>query len=404
MSYLDLRKAFHDPTKDENQLYDHRFNDERTWHLDTLVAGEPAFVYMAPEIYEALLEASQIDKDILRLETDLPQRALDSYRNSCLIDEIVLTNEIEGVHSTRREIGEILERLQQNDRHGRFLGIVQKYALLQSRPDIPFRTCADVREVYDDLVSEEIRTSDPKNLPDGMYFRTKAVHVVNESGIPIHDGLEPEEKIIREMERALALLNDESKESLARIALFHFLFGFIHPFYDGNGRTNRFISSYFISREYEPIVGLGISYAVKQEIEKYYKAFSLCEHPLNRGDITPFVIAFSEICVHAMRNLRKALTEKKSQLDLYLLRSESVIPDSLQSIVGLLITATLFTFDGITAKEICESEHISRQTLYKRMAELRKLNLVCEEKTGRKTFYKLNEEAFLSRVNKSALS
>lgn len=398
MTYLDLRKAFHDPAQDADQLYDRRFNDERTWHLKTSIAGNPAFVYMAPEIYEALLEAAQIDKDILRLEAALPQRALDSYRDSCLIDEIVLTNEIEGVHSTRREIGEVLERLKQNDRRGRFFGIVQKYALLQTRPDIALQTCADVRDVYDGLVLGEVRASDPQNIPNGTFFRTKMVHVINEAGIPIHDGIEPESRIIEEMDRALALLNDESREPLLRIALFHFLFGYIHPFYDGNGRTNRFISSYFISRQYEPIVGLGISYAVKQEVEKYYKAFSQCEHPLNRGDITPFVIAFSEICVHAMRNLRDALTEKKGQMDVYLHRSATSIPESLRALVESLITATLFTFDGVTAKELCETERLSRQTLYKRLSELRKLGLLKEEKIGRKVFYKLDEDAFLLRI------
>ena len=397
MTYLDLRKAFHDPAQDADQLYDRRFNDERTWHLKTSIAGSPAFVYMAPEIYEALLEAAQIDKDILRLEAALPQRALDSYRDSCLIDEIVLTNEIEGVHSTRREIGEVLERLKQNDRRGRFFGIVQKYALLQTRPDIALRTCADVRDVYDDLVLAEVRISDPHNVPDGTYFRTKMVHVINEAGIPIHDGIEPEARIIEEMDQALDVLNDESREPLLRIALFHFLFGYIHPFYDGNGRTNRFISSYLISRQYEPIVGLGISYAVKQEIEKYYKAFSRCEHPLNRGDITPFVIAFSEICVNAMCNLRDALTEKKSQMDMYLHRSAVLVPEPLRTLVESLITATLFTFDGVAAKELCEAERLSRQTLYKRLSELGKLGLLQEEKIGRKVFYKLNEEAFLLR-------
>lgn len=397
MTYLDLRKAFHDPAQDADQLYDRRFNDERTWHLKTSIAGSPAFVYMAPEIYEALLEAAQIDKDILRLEAALPQRALDSYRDSCLIDEIVLTNEIEGVHSTRREIGEVLERLKQNDRRGRFFGIVQKYALLQTRPDIALRTCADVRDVYDDLVLAEVRILDPHNVPDGTYFRTKMMHVINEAGIPIHDGIEPEARIIEEMDQALDVLNDESREPLLRIALFHFLFGYIHPFYDGNGRTNRFISSYLISRQYEPIVGLGISYAVKQEIEKYYKAFSRCEHPLNRGDITPFVIAFSEICVNAMCNLRDALTEKKSQMDMYLHRSAVLVPEPLRTLVESLITATLFTFDGVTAKELCEAERLSRQTLYKRLSELRKLGLLQEEKIGRKVFYKLNEEAFLLR-------
>ena len=397
MTYLDLRKAFHDPAQDADQLYDRRFNDERTWHLKTSIAGSPAFVYMAPEIYEALLEAAQIDKDILRLEAALPQRALDSYRDSCLIDEIVLTNEIGGVHSTRREIGEVLERLKQNDRRGRFFGIVQKYALLQTRPDIALRTCADVRDGYDDLVLAEVRISDPHNVPDGTYFRTKMMHVINEAGIPIHDGIEPEARIIEEMDQALDVLNDESREPLLRIALFHFLFGYIHPFYDGNGRTNRFISSYLISRQYEPIVGLGISYAVKQEIEKYYKAFSRCEHPLNRGDITPFVIAFSEICVNAMCNLRDALTEKKSQMDMYLHRSAVLVPEPLRTLVESLITATLFTFDGVTAKELCEAERLSRQTLYKRLSELRKLGLLQEEKIGRKVFYKLNEEAFLLR-------
>ena len=397
MTYLDLRKAFHDTAQDADQLYDRRFNDERTWHLKTSIAGSPAFVYMAPEIYEALLEAAQIDKDILRLEAALPQRALDSYRDSCLIDEIVLTNEIEGVHSTRREIGEVLERLKQNDRRGRFFGIVQKYALLQTRPDIALRTCADVRDVYDYLVLAEVRISDPHNVPDGTYFRTKMVHVINEAGIPIHDGIEPEARIIEEMDQALDVLNDESREPLLRIALFHFLFGYIHPFYDGNGRTNRFISSYLISRQYEPIVGLGISHAVKQEIEKYYKAFSRCEHPLNRGDITPFVIAFSEICVNAMCNLRDALTEKKSQMDMYLHRSAVLVPEPLRTLVESLITATLFTFDGVTAKELCEAERLSRQTLYKRLSELRKLGLLQEEKIGRKVFYKLNEEAFLLR-------
>lgn len=396
MTYLDLRKAFHDPSKDEQSLLEQRREDPRTLHLGITIAGSPGFVFMAPEIYETMLEAAHLDKEILRLENTLPQRALDSYRNSCLIDEIVLTNEIEGVYSTRREIGETLERLRENDRNGRFFGIVQKYALLQTRPDIPIRTCSDIRDIYDDLVLSEVQATDPSNVPDGQYFRTKIVHVVNEAGIPIHDGLEPESKIIEELDKALSILNDNTIAPLVRIALFHFIFGYIHPFYDGNGRTNRFISSYLISHEYEPIVGLGISYAIKQEINTYYKGFSMCEHTLNRGDITPFVISFAEICVHAMRNLKDSLTEKKTLLDDYLRRARLIFPDQTLSIIETLITATLFTFDGITVDELCSSEGLSRQTIYKRLALLKEGGLVSSEKIGRQTYYKLNEEAFIN--------
>lgn len=396
MSYTDLRKAFHVPEMDEKALLDQRLNDPHTIHLQAAINGFPGFVCMVPEIYEAMLEASRLDKEILRLESFLPQPALANYRNSCLINEIVLTNEIEGVHSTRREIGEVLERLENNDRRGRFSGIVQKYALLQARPEIPIHSCEDIRSIYNDLVLGEVQQSDPSNVPDGKFFRTKTVHVVNEAGIPIHEGMEPEAKIIAEMEHSLALLDNEAIPPLVRIATFHFLFGYIHPFYDGNGRANRFISSYLITREYEPIVGLGISFAIKQEIEKYYKGFSLCEHPLNKGDITPFVIGFSEICVSAMHTLQESLTEKLALYNVYMAITQEVLPSTSMTVAEQLINATLFTFDGISAEQMGEAEGLSRQTVYKRLAPLKEKGLLQLEKVGRKTFYKLDEEAFLA--------
>lgn len=397
MPYLELRKAFHNPSEDARELFERRFADERTLHLDTRINGSQAFVCMAPEIYEAMIEAAHLDKQILRLELSLPGRALDSYRDSCLIDEIVLTNEIEGVRSTRREIGEALERLRKNDRHGRFLGIVQKYALLQSREPIPLRTCADVRALYDDLVLREIEASDPTNAPDGELFRTGPVHVVDRAGIPIHDGIQPESRIQEELKRALATLGDDSLAPLVRISLFHFLFGYIHPFYDGNGRTNRFISSYCISQEYEPIVSLGISYAVKQEIEKYYKGFSVCEHPLNRGDLTPFVIVFSEICVNAMRSLRDALSEKRDRFEDFCERASAAVEERSRGLAEALITATLFTFDGVTIDEMCQAEGVSRQTLYKKLEPFKQAGVLRVENIGRKRYYKLDEGAFLSK-------
>ena len=56
-----------------------------------------------------------------------------------------------------------------------------------------------------------------------------------------------ESKIIETMNQALTLLNDEDIDVLIRSAIFHFVFGFIHPFYNGNGRMARFISSYKMS-------------------------------------------------------------------------------------------------------------------------------------------------------------
>ncbi|EKC77592.1 hypothetical protein OBE_00281, partial [human gut metagenome] len=56
----------------------------------------------------------------------LPERALIQYRTRCLTDEIVLTNNIEGVHSTRKEINEILSDLSTKDRKKAFCRTCQK--------------------------------------------------------------------------------------------------------------------------------------------------------------------------------------------------------------------------------------------------------------------------------------
>ena len=63
-----------------------------------------------------------------------------------------------------------------------------------------------------------------------------------------------------------------------------------------------------------------MSYSVKERIEKYYKGFSLCEHPLNRGDLTPFVISFSELIVDAMENTLGSLRKSRATWQMRLVR------------------------------------------------------------------------------------
>lgn len=77
---------------------------------------------------------------------------------------------------------------------------------------------------------------DPSHAPDGQFFRTGPVSVLDAAQRPIHHGVEPESKIIELMNRALAILGDSNISVLVRVSVFHFMFACIHPFYDGNGR------------------------------------------------------------------------------------------------------------------------------------------------------------------------
>lgn len=394
MAYKNLRSMFHDPREDYLRAYESRVSSEFAVDLGIEVAQSPAFFLMVPDLTMLCVKAARLDKEIYRLTQNLPAQAVQSYRNSCLIDEIVLTNEIEGVHSTRREINEILENLRNNDRRGRFVGIVAKYRMLESGESLRPRTCGDVRNIYNELVLDEVLASDSRNIPDGEVFRKGPVSVCDGSGRVIHQGIEPEAKIIELMTQALALLARDDVDVLVRLAIFHFLFAYIHPFYDGNGRTNRFISSSEISAAYEPLVGLQLSYSVKKEINKYYKSFEICEHPLNKGDLTPFAIAFSEIVVDGMKQMRENLREKEESYKDALARAESVsgIGDdrSMFEFYRILVSAKLFALYGATVSGLAAEVGVSEPTVYSRLKKLKEKGFVEFEKVGKRTYYRAN--------------
>ncbi len=402
MAYRTMRSVFHEGKVSPEEDLAARLSLPGARRLGFSFGADELFFTMVPDVYELLLRAARLDKEISQFASALPGKAVSSYTESTLIDEIVLTNNIEGVHSSRREISEVLESLGKHDRRGRFRGLVQKYVMLSGGQEVPLATCEDVRALYDDLVLDEVVSAKGSNAPDGKLFRAGTVDVCDGAGRAIHAGIQPEERIAELLGKSLGILNDASIEPLVRVAVFHYLFGYIHPFYDGNGRTNRFISSYVIAQNYERIVSLRLSFAIKENINKYYGAYTTCEHALNRGDLTPFVIAFCEIAVKAMESMKDSLAERKASLDLYegLLDGLPCLDDPASfGMANALVTATLFSAYGLTPAQLGEAFGVSRQTVYKRVAPLKDLGVLVQTKVGRRTYYTLDLDMLKAAVD-----
>lgn len=370
MGYSELRKLYYNDREAAEKAYQERYSGEYTHHIQFQIGDYQAFFVVTPDIHAMQIAIQKADKHVCQICGKLPGKAIQQFSLRCLIDEIVLTNNIEGVHSTRREIDSILSTLEEQNRHDRFRGLVQKYVMLQRRETIPLRTCSDIRTIYDDLALAEVIEDNPKNRPDGKIFRKDSVSVYSATQKEIHQGLYPEDKIISAMEQALAYLNDEDEELLYRTAVFHYLIGYIHPFYDGNGRLNRFISSYMISKELEPVLGYRLSYTIKENIDKYYRAFEICNHPLNRGDLTPFVAMFLEIIRGSIVALEEALNKRWTKLNHYQGLIQ-FLPDVRNSddeyLYTLLVQAELFSEHGISTKELLNYAEVSRGTLKGRL-------------------------------------
>ena len=167
MSRKTLKALFHMGAKEYKEEYESRFNSGDTIHLPVSIGNNPAFICQTPEIYKRIIAIERLDKAVADLYYALPKIAIEQFTNRCLIDEILLTNDIEGVHSTRKEIGEILQDLSSHNKRNRFVGLITKYVMLERRQPMSFRTCQDIRKVYDDIFYEEIKANDSDNLPDG---------------------------------------------------------------------------------------------------------------------------------------------------------------------------------------------------------------------------------------------
>ncbi len=382
MGYALLSHLFYKDKNEYKDLYEKRITSESTCILPIKIGDYNAFYCLCPEIHNISMQIMQIDKRIYHIRKELPDVALIQFANKCLIDEIKLTNDIEGVYSTRKELTAVLNEVEGKAKKKRFYGLLNKYKMLISKSEFALNTSTDIREIYDDLVLKEVAEDCSDNIPDGEIFRRDMAEVTTPTQKIIHQGAYPETKIIQLMEQALNILNQKEIPILIRIAIFHYLFGYIHPFYDGNGRTSRFISSYLLSKEFEFLIGFRLSYTIKAHIKEYYDAFKECNNEKNLGDVTPFIIMFLNIILESFKNLYDALEKRNNLLIKFssVLASEENMSEEEKSFAFVLIQASLFSNEGITKKQLGLQLNISESTVNKRLGKLRGKGLLLEEK------------------------
>lgn len=398
MEYELLSKIFYKKPTEYESIYDARFNSEASIKLPIKIHENVGFIFNTNEITKLLVKIYKTINKINLLRTHLPNIAINSYIIKSLKDEIALTNEIEGVRSTRKEIEDAIDSIK-NDKSARFKGLVDKYFKLISNEIIPLNNCKDIRTIYDALVLPGI---EKENLPDGILFRKEPVQVVSATQKEKHRGIMPESKIIESLNLCLDFLKNDDIDSLIKISAFHYLFGYIHPFYDGNGRTSRFISSYLIKNELDVLLALKLSYTVKNNINKYYKAFDVCNGRKNKGDITFFVVTFLELLSQASDDLYTKIADLNDQLNYYnniinTLVNEKVLNDKQAKCIFILCQNRLFDDTYMNMNTLTELLEKSDTTTRKILKSLESKNLLVKSRNKNQYLYSANLDSLSSQ-------
>ena len=397
MPYRALKDYYCEEEVSYLQEYERRFSSEDAVHIGFQIGEYQAFFVENTAVLRLNLEIARLDKQVMELSMKLPGVAKKQYSMKCLIDEIMLTNRIEGVHSSRREIGDVLEILDrqsaEREEHPRFLSLVNKYLKLMTQESVPLNTCEDIREIYNDLLLDEVIEENPNSAPDGILFRKESTMIYNETGDCIHQGLSPEGEIMKAMGNALRFLNDTTVEPIYRVCLFHYLLEYIHPFYDGNGRLGRFILSYCITETLEPLLAYRISETIKENRKEYYEAFEICNERLNRGELTPFLLMQMEMIRKAFQDLKRSLERRLMLWDKY----ERLVPGlpgvyastNQEMLYSLLIQAALFSESGISTRELMQQFELTYNPV-KRLLDQVPKEMLHIQKKGRAKYYQMD--------------
>lgn len=397
MNYEPLAKLYYKDKSVYTKIYNERFNNEFSYHLPFEISGNKAFFIIDYQISRKIEEIYYISRQLDDILNQLPPIAFKYYINKNLIDEIMLTNDIEGVYSTRKEISQIIEMPDNSTKKVRLMGLVKKYQKLINGEKIPLSSCNDLRLLFDEIVLNEIEEDEK---PDGEIFRTGSVSVCTATDKEKHRGLYPEKKLIDFLNKSLDFLTNENNVGpLVKIAVFHYLFGYSHPFYNGNGRTSRFISSYLLFNILNQSIALRISYTIKNDKNKYYKAFDICNDPKNKGDITPFIYSFIDIIKNAAKSSLENLESLKQRLEYYSTIHENIynfFENDLQSkIVYILIQNALFSSKGVFIEELKHHLECSEATIRKNIKSLINHGLIINtEREKNKMLYELSLDDF----------
>lgn len=204
----------------------------------------------------------------------------------------------------------------------------------------------------------------------------------------VHVPPQEKEKILEYMKNLEEYINndDDMVDPLIKLAIIHYQFESIHPFYDGNGRTGRILNIlYLVLKDLidTPILYLS-KYIIRNKME-YYKLF---QETRKTGDFEEWIIyiltgieEMSEETIGIINKIRDEIVNMKHELR-----------DKTKIYSKELLEALFFEF-YTKIPYIQKQLGVSDKTAQKYLDNLVELGMLTSEKVGRERIYR-NERLF----------
>lgn len=233
--------------------------------------GEDFWYLLTPALQKKIYEIDSSGKDSLyrvvkkEIESELVKDSL--------MEEALYSSVIEGAFSTMKRLKELVdEKKLPRDINDQM--VLNNYRAMQfifqeKHKDLSVQFILDLHKIVTEKTLFEDEAYAGRFRDDWVYVKDKAGRTIYTP--PAAD------QISLAMEKLVAWVNDKSEANfihpIIKASFVHFYLVYVHPFFDGNGRTARALFYYYLIKNgYEFFKYFSISAVVQKTKAQYYKA------------------------------------------------------------------------------------------------------------------------------------
>lgn len=297
--------------------------------------------------------------------------------NAITLGEAKESSEIENIVTTFDELFKEMT-LSRNDTASKEVlnyrqAVLSGYNLLKENGFISANQLINIHRII------EPSAGDVRKIPGTVIKNTKTgevIHTPPQSKDEIEECMSNLEKYINYPEL-------EDVDPILKMAIIHFQFESIHPFYDGNGRTGRILNVLYLTLSKKidlPI--LYLSKYINRNRTKYYDCLNAVQSDIQ--NLKPYLLfmidgvyEMSEFTLNFIHSFIKTMDS-----------AETLIKEKTPKIYSHDLVEHIF-YDFYTKNEkICKNLGVTRNTASKYLHELVDSGVLVEEKVGQSKIYK----------------
>ena len=326
-----------------------------------------------PRILESLNEASRSLAELKGFANSIPNQYI--LINAITINEAKDSSEIENIVTTHDSIYKVLTESGFKDESAKEVvdyrsAIWRGYEIIKEKEFISTNILVELQGMI-----EHNKAGIRKN-PGTKLINSKTGEVIY---TPPQD-----EKEIRDLLKNLEdyINENDDVDPLIKMALIHYQFESIHPFYDGNGRTGRILNVlYLVLNNLLDSPILYLSNYINKNKDEYYRLFTEFRENSNYEDWIIYILKGIE---ETSKNTIELIKLIQEEMEAY----KQDFITKLPKIYSVELLDSLFYEVYTRINYIEERCHVTRQTAATYLNSLVEAGLLEFEKIGRESIYK----------------